>query len=101
MSVLRDYLLLRAHAGYATYWVSWVVLLAILFGGVFLFAAVLPAPGAFIIALAVVVGIAWLVICSARARDMGVPGICGVLTLVPVVGFIAFLWLGLSRSNPR
>ena len=74
MSVLRDYLLLRAHAGYATYWVSWVGLLAILFGGVFLFAAVLPAPGAFIIALTVVVGIAWLVICSARARDMRGPG---------------------------
>lgn len=100
MKLLRDLVLLRARIDYPIYWASIVVLLAILFGGVFLFASIMSNPGIAIVALAVIVGIAWLMVCAARCRDIEVSPLCGLLTLVPVVGVIALFWLGLSRGKP-
>ena len=101
MKLLRDLVLLRARIDYPIYWVAMVVLLTILFGGVFLFASIMPAPGIAIVALAVIVGVLWLMVCAARCRDMEVSPWCGVLTLLPVVGVFAFFWLGLSRGKPE
>ena len=42
----------------------------------------------------------WYAALAKRCHDVGKSGWLSLLTLIPIVGFVFFLWLGLSRGEP-
>ena len=82
--------------GRSRYWIAIVALYVVgLLGG---FATV--SAGISPIVLAIIIGPIGLLVCAARARDMGRSGWLCLLTLIPVVGWIAVIWLGCIPSEP-
>ena len=77
------------------YWIAIVVLSVVGFLGGFASVAAGIPP----IAFAIILGPIGLLVCAARARDIGRSGWLCLLTLIPVLGWIAVIWLGCIPSE--
>ena len=72
----------------------WLVIVLLYVGG-FLFGL----AGASLLALPL--GLIGLLVCAARARDIDKSGWLSLLTLIPIAGLVAVIWLGCMPSEPE